>query len=75
MSRIKSEARGKDLEEVLGKVYSQNTGKKTDRMSEADFRAWSAEFVREQVLRDTKPRELKKIVNAKRLIEALEKKD
>lgn len=75
MNRIKKGARGKDLEEVLGKVYSQNTGKKTDRMSEAEFRSWLAEFVRERVLLDTKPRELKKIVNPKRLIEALEKRN
>lgn len=75
MNRIKNEARGKDLEEILGKLYSQYTGKKTERMSEADFHAWSAEFIREGVLHDTKPRELKKVVNPRRLIESLEKKD
>jgi subtilisin family serine protease len=64
---------GKDLEVIMAGIYSQATGDKKERMGEADFRAWGEPQVRAELLPDTKPRELKKIVHPVRLIEALRK--
>jgi hypothetical protein len=74
MAMLREQSKGKDFETAMADVYSQRTGRKVETMTEADFRAWGAGFIREEVLGDAKPRLLKTIVNPVRLIESLEKR-
>jgi hypothetical protein len=69
--RVKNQTQGQDIETVYAKIYGQWTKKDIGRMSEADFRAWSAGIVRPTILQELKPRKLETIVNPARLIEAL----
>jgi len=73
ISTFKARSQGKDFEVFMAEIYSRSTGQKKERMNEAEFRTWAAERVRPEILMETKPRELKKIINPVRLIEALEK--
>ena len=71
MAAIKDRSQGKDVEIVMAEIFNQRTGQKRERMSEAEFRTWGEGYVRPEVLRETKPRELKKIVNPARLLASL----
>jgi len=71
LARVKSQTQGQDAEAVYAKIFSQYTNEKKDRMSESDFRAWSAERVRPMVLEVTKPRKLERVVDPVRLIGGL----
>jgi hypothetical protein len=71
MAAFKARAGAKDFEVAMAEVFNQATGQKKERMSESEFRAWGEGLVRAEALRDSRARELKKIVNPGRLIEAL----
>lgn len=73
MTVLKERAKGKDLERAMADAYSRVTGKRIEKMSEADFRAWSSAQLREMILNETKPRRLETIVNPVRLIGALKR--
>ncbi len=61
----------KDREKAMAEIYSQATGKKVERMSESEFRAWGAAVTREGLAGSGKPVLLEKIVNPEKLMEAL----
>ena len=62
------------LEKIMAEAYSRLSGKKVEKISESDFRAWAAAGpIREMVVGDTKPKALKTIINPAKLIEALRK--
>jgi hypothetical protein len=63
--------KGKDREKAMAEIYSQATGKKVERMSESEFRSWGAAVTREGLTGSGKPVLLKKIVNPRKLIDAL----
>jgi hypothetical protein len=63
--------KGKDREKAMAEIYSQATGKKVEKMSEAEFRSWGAGVTRERLAGSGKPVILQKIVNPRKLIEAL----
>jgi hypothetical protein len=71
LTMIKERTKGKDMEKAMAAVYSQTTSNKVETMSEADFRTWTANQVRETIMNESKPRLLKTIVNPVRLIERL----
>lgn len=66
---------GPEREKAMAAIYNQTTGKRIDRISEDDFRAWGAEVTRDYLVRTLQPTDkpivLKKVVNPSRLIEAL----
>lgn len=64
---------GADREKNMAEIYSQMTGKKVERMSEAEFRVWGAEITRQSLAGSGKPVVLEKIVNPGKLIAALKK--
>jgi hypothetical protein len=61
----------KDREKAMAEIYSQVTGNKVERMSESEFRAWGAAVTREGLTATGKPVLLEKIVNPRKLMEAL----
>jgi hypothetical protein len=61
----------KDREKAMAEIYSQATGRKVEKMSESEFRSWGAAVTREGLAGSGKPVLLKKIVNPRKLIEAL----
>ena len=72
--RLFDERFGKDVaerEKAMAGLYSQATGKKVDKMSDAEFRAWGASMTRDRIAGSTKPVVLEKIVNPAKLIAAL----
>lgn len=71
MAAVKDRAKGRDLKQYLGEIFSEATSQAKDGMSEADFRAWFEVRIKEAVLRETKPRELKKVINPARLLASL----
>jgi len=68
---------GPEREKAMAEIYSQSTGKKVEKISEADFRAWGARTTREFLIKSLKPSDkpvvLEKIVNPAKLIAALKK--
>jgi Subtilase family/Type II secretion system (T2SS), protein G len=68
---IKEQTRGKDMEKAMASVYNRMAGRNIQTMSEAEFRDWTANQVRETIINETKPRSLKTIVNPGRLIQSL----
>jgi hypothetical protein len=61
----------KDREKAMAEIYSQAIGRKVEKMSEAEFRSWGATVTRERLAGSGKPVLLQKIVNPRKLIEAL----
>jgi hypothetical protein len=59
----------------MTEIYNQSAGKKVERISEADFRAWGLALTREQLVKTLKPSDkpvvLERIVNPAKLIAAL----
>jgi hypothetical protein len=64
---------GAEREKRMAEIYNQATGKKVERMSEAEFRAWGVEVTRQSLAESDKPIVLEKIVNPGKLIAALKK--
>jgi subtilisin family serine protease len=66
---------GPDREKAMTEIYNQSAGKKVERISEADFRAWGLALTREQLVKTLKPSDkpvvLERIVNPAKLIAAL----
>jgi len=73
MAMLKEQTKGKDPNKAMADVYTHFTGQKRETMTEPEFREWMAVQVREFILGDTKPKELKTIINPGRLIDALRK--
>jgi hypothetical protein len=67
---------GPEREKAMTDIYNQSTGKKVEKISEADFRAWGAATTRERLIQRTKPSDtpvvLEKIANPAKLIAALQ---
>jgi hypothetical protein len=71
VDRVKSMAKGRDLGQFMGEVYSQASGEKKDRLTEAEFRALVDPIVRQRETRESRPHKLGMIVNPARLMDAL----
>ncbi|MBN1938583.1 MAG: S8/S53 family peptidase [Candidatus Aminicenantes bacterium] len=67
LAQLKARTKPGDLEKMIAEGYNRMTGKKLEKMSEADFIAWARTMAEGR----SDPRPLKTIVNPVRLIDAL----
>ena len=73
MAGLRRQGDGADPEKYLADFHNYFTGKKLTKMTEAEFRAWEAGYVREGLAAIGKPVVLEKIVNPLKLMAALRK--